>query len=201
MLDGGYYAIKGFSFQFDRTILALFDSADEQKDVFIENIQDINSNDFVMQVKYKESQNYSDLKIRDPVLQLLEEYQKDNKQKFVLYCHFKDKVPGVETIDLERINSILKQSTGKSKEALNLNKRLAAFDQNQINAFIGNFTLFFAPDYDSQFEKLLQLLMALLLIVEVRSQENVGQFYLLRSEVGPGSHKTTRPQADSSLPH
>jgi len=41
----------------------------------------------------------------------------------------------------------------------------------------------------------------LVLIVEVRSQENVGQLYLLRLEVGPGSHKTTRPQADSSLPH
>lgn len=200
MLDGGYYAIKGFSFQFDRTILELLDSVDDQNFVFIENIQDINTDNFVMQVKYKESQSYADLKIREPVLQLLEEYQKDNNQKFVLYCHFKDKETGVEIIDLERINSILKQSTGKSKEALTLNKRLEAFDQNQISSFINNFTLFFAPDYDSQFEKLLKHLMAL---SYVKSEELAVLYYsniveylkrIVLSNTDPSLRKTCKSE-------
>lgn len=38
--DGGYYAIKGFLYQFDNAILEIMDNPD--KEVGIEHIQDIN---------------------------------------------------------------------------------------------------------------------------------------------------------------
>lgn len=44
MTDGGYYAIKGFSFQIDKTILELFNAIDENQTTNIEQIQDINAN-------------------------------------------------------------------------------------------------------------------------------------------------------------
>ena len=74
-MDGGYYAIKGFEFQIDKTILEILGT---DKDVSLENIQDVNTDSVVIQVKYKETQEYSDNKIREPVLQLIEEFKKDS---------------------------------------------------------------------------------------------------------------------------
>ena len=87
MSDGGYYAIKGFEFQIDKTILELF-KADDTTPVCLEQIQDINTNDFVMQVKYKETQKYTPAKIKEPVIQLIDEYQKFPTKKYYLYCYF-----------------------------------------------------------------------------------------------------------------
>ena len=55
--DGGYYAIKGFLYQFDVTIQEILVNA--EKDVQFEQIQDINYDDYVIQIKHKETQEYS----------------------------------------------------------------------------------------------------------------------------------------------
>ena len=107
MVDGGYYAIKGFAFQFDRTILEIFNATDDKEMVSLENIQDINTDSFVMQVKYRESQDFSESKIREPVLQLIEEHSKATNRKIVLYCHFRDKRPGVEWNSPENVDKQL----------------------------------------------------------------------------------------------
>ena len=69
-MDGGYYAIKGFAFQIDKAILEILD-ADDSTQVKIEEIQDINSENFVIQVKYKEKARFTPSKIKEPVLQLI----------------------------------------------------------------------------------------------------------------------------------
>ncbi len=161
MSDGGYYAIKGFAFQFDKTILELFNEPDENTSINIEQIQDISGENFVMQVKYKEQQDYSDNKIKEPVIQLIEEFQKDQTKEYILYCHFRDISPKVEVIGLPKLNNILSLSTGKSKESEKINRRINDLIPTLKNDFITKFKLIFAPTCDAQFVQVLTKLKAL----------------------------------------
>ena len=53
--DGGHYAIKGFMYQFDKTLLEAL--AHRHTTIRFENQQDIDYEDFVLQVKHKETQS------------------------------------------------------------------------------------------------------------------------------------------------
>jgi hypothetical protein len=45
--DGGYYAIKGFTFQFDKSLLVVLEN--QESDVEIEQIQDIGVDNYYIQ--------------------------------------------------------------------------------------------------------------------------------------------------------
>jgi hypothetical protein len=159
--DGGYYAIKGFDFQIDKTILALFDDVSKSSFVAIEKIQDLNTDDLIVQVKYKETQEFANSKIREPVVQLIEEFIADpSRKKFVLYCHFKDRAPGSLTFDQDGIDDILKITLGKDPSGAHRKKFEAVqkIDLATRKAFAARFTLQFAEDYDSQFSKVIEVL-------------------------------------------
>jgi hypothetical protein len=137
MSDGGYYAIKGFEFQIDKTILELF-KADATTPICLEQIQDINTNDFVMQVKYKETKNYTPAKIKEPVIQLINEYQKFPTKEYYLYCYFndvEDKMKNLTSIELDRI-------LGNKKDD---------FSKSQKDGFVSNFELHFSKSFQDQF--------------------------------------------------
>lgn len=198
MADGGYYAIKGFAFQFDRAILEILMSADEQQMVSLENIQDIDTDRFVMQVKYRESQDFSENKIREPVLQLIETYREKPNQAYVLYCHFRNMDPGIERPDLDKLNKILTLSNGKSAPLVALNQRIKALSQQLRTSFCVNFQIVYAPDYDSQFDNVLKTLMKL---PYVRTEDLAIIFYgmiveqlktLVISTSNPTKRKTCR---------
>lgn len=152
-MDGGYYAIKGFEFQIDKTILEILNT---DVDVSLENIQDINTDSIVIQVKYKETQYYSDNKIREPVLQLIEEFKKDSTKQYKLFCYFSGKDEGEENVDIARLNSILTLSTGKTKKAIKLNDRITAIDDNVKNDFIDKFFISYSKDYQLQFSDIIK---------------------------------------------
>lgn len=82
--DGGYYAIKGFLYQFDKSIIELL-SVGGSQEIFIEHTQDINYQNYVLQIKHKEASKYSNSKIREPIIKLLEIYNNDTSKKFCLY--------------------------------------------------------------------------------------------------------------------
>ncbi|MFC1451081.1 hypothetical protein ABXK36_35330, partial [Bacillus cereus] len=65
--DGGYYAIKGFIYQFDITMIEILKNKD--MDIFVEFQQDLNYEDYVIQVKHKETQNFSIGKLKNAILQ------------------------------------------------------------------------------------------------------------------------------------
>ena len=56
--DGGYYAIKGFLYQFDKAIIEVLTNPNAI--VGVEEKQDIDYQDFVIQVKHKETQEYKE---------------------------------------------------------------------------------------------------------------------------------------------
>ena len=54
--DGAYYAIKGFLYQFDYTILKILESSNENELIKIEQEQDLRYEDYFVQVKYYETE-------------------------------------------------------------------------------------------------------------------------------------------------
>jgi hypothetical protein len=144
--DGGYYAIKGFAYQIDKAILELLDTEKSEAEICIENIQDIDSESFVMQIKYKETQKFSNSKIKEPVIQLIDEFlnNKDQSKKYYLYCFFKDRdAINTGSLSLETLNKIL----GKKSD------RYADKDKN---SFLENFKLDFSPSFQEQFEQVIE---------------------------------------------
>jgi hypothetical protein len=141
--QGGYYALKGFIYQFDKSLLEILNN--KTKDVQIEQIQDIGVEDFFIQVKYKETQSYADSKIRPAVLQLFKLFLENKNKKFKLYCYFKDNQSHIEILTIKKLNSILGSD---SKSFSNDNKK----------EFLKQFTLEFSNNFEKQFVELIKLI-------------------------------------------
>jgi len=136
-MDGGYYAIKGFEYQIDKNILEILKEADVNKAINIEQNQDIDTADFVMQVKYKEATKFTPSKIKKPVIQLIDEYKKDNSKIYILYCFFKDFNGYKESTSIDLI-------LGSSK---------TNYSQKEKTDFEKSFELKFSPQFDIQLEQ------------------------------------------------
>lgn len=142
--DGGYYAIKGFEYQIDKTILEILDATNQNDQISLENIQDISSGSYVVQVKYKETQNFSPSKIKAPVVQLMEEFRQDSLPDYILYAYFKD---------IQNYKTIVDANKKISKESLDLilgDSKVDFTDYEKIS-FIEKFFLDFAPTFQEQF--------------------------------------------------
>ncbi|TFH43278.1 MAG: hypothetical protein E4G94_05085 [ANME-2 cluster archaeon] len=146
MSDGGYYAIKGFEFQIDKTILELF-KADDTTRICLEQIQDVNTNDFVMQMKYRETQKYTPAKIKEPVIQLINEYQKCPTKKYYIYCYFNDVECENKNITCNELDRIL---GNKSDD----------FPKSLKDGFVSNFELHFSKSFQDQFIQAVEIIEA-----------------------------------------
>jgi hypothetical protein len=148
--DGGYYAIKGFAYQIDKFICNIL-NADESAEIYIENIQDISTDDYVMQVKYHENQVFSPSKIKEPVEQLIVEFQRDNTKKYYLYAHFGNFPKKSQfnassnTISIVKINKILGKNANQYSDEIK-------------NSFISQFTLDFVVDFQTHFSYAITLI-------------------------------------------
>lgn len=141
-MDGGYYAIKGFEYQIDKTLSEVLSSTGDDTLLCLEQIQDINDDDFVMQVKYKEATKLTPSVIRKPILQLIEEFNSDQTKNYILYCYFGDTNGYTENVDLNFLNDIL----GKEKDT---------FTTILKNQFLTKFKLCFSKDFQTHFQAVL----------------------------------------------
>lgn len=141
-MDGGYFAIKGFEYQIDKSILEVLSCSDINEEVSIEQIQDINTESFVMQIKYKEATKLTPSVIRKPIIQLIDEYKNNPTKDYILYCYFSDK-NGYSS----EVNSIyLDQILGKKST----NYSVQVKDQ-----FLSKFKLIFSETFHNQFQSTL----------------------------------------------
>lgn len=138
-VDGGYYAIKGFLYQFDTAITKVL--SNPVVEVGIERKQDIDYQDFVIQVKHKETQDYQNHKIKKPVLQLLEMFKQDQSQRFCLYSYFRNRIPSKWAPSLAELDSIL-------------GNRKADYSSELKKGFVENFYIQFSEDFETQFLEL-----------------------------------------------
>lgn len=141
--DDGYYAIKGFLYQFDKALIEILKNPGIV--VMIEHREDIDFQDFVIQVKHKETQDYKDHKIRKPVMQLLELFKTDQSQRYCLYCHFRDREPAKWILTVDELDGIL----GKQKDD---------YTDYLKKKFIDSFWVQFSENFESQFLQLIDLI-------------------------------------------
>lgn len=137
-VDGGAIAIRGFLFQFDKTIIEAI--SNRSKTVSFECRQDIDFDDYVIQVKHHAALDFSPSRIKSPVLQLLRTFQADRNAKTILYCHFRDKAPGDWMLTKKELASIIGSSVATSLP-----------DDVQVG-FIANFKIRFSVDFEAQFQ-------------------------------------------------
>lgn len=143
--DGGYYALKGYLYQFNKTIKKILESEDENKDIGFEREQDIDDEDSIIQIKYKEESKFYNSSIKKPIIQLIKHYQSDSKKSFFLYCYFKNKNESSErkSIDINQLNEILGEDSCK-------------FEDKIKTDFVSKFTLIFSDDFNSSFEAIIK---------------------------------------------
>jgi hypothetical protein len=139
--NGGYYAIKGFTYQFDKTILQILENPNEN--VQIEQIQDVGLQNYYIQIKYKESQTYSPSKIKMAVHQLLACFQLNKSNRFLLYCYFKNRSPETKKLSSNELDSILSDRKNEFSESIK-------------NEFLKKFTIEFSEDYEKQFKSVIK---------------------------------------------
>lgn len=142
-IDGGYYAIKGFLYQFDKALIEIM--TNPHVPVGIEQRQDVEYQDFVIQVKHKETQDYQHHKIKKPVMQLLDMFEEDQTQKFCLYCYFRDREPSKWTPSLTELDTIL----GVKKGCYTL-----SIKEN----FVEKFYIHFSENFEKQFSSVIDLI-------------------------------------------
>ena len=142
--DGGYFAIKGFLYQFDKTLIEALEHPTVT--VAFENRQDIDYEDYVLQVKHKETQTYSPTKIRQAVKGLLDIFAQDPSAKLVLYCHFADKAPAKLRLTIRGLDTVL-DAAAKRQHPVSLRQK-----------FLQRFIVRFSEDYETQFRHTLSLL-------------------------------------------
>lgn len=151
---GGYYALKGFAYQIDKAILEII-KPENSEQVDIEKIQDISSQHYVLQVKYKETQNYSNSKVKEPILQLVEEFILDPSKEYRLYCYFKDKQSSALKLNMGMLNDILTPIDGSSSKSLKINQRIQNLAEDKKEEFLNKFKIIYAPEFQEQFIEVL----------------------------------------------
>lgn len=165
-MDGGYYAIKGFEYQIDKSIFEVLSCHDLNQEVSIEQIQDLNTESFVMQVKYKEATKLIPSVIRKPIIQLIDEFKNDSTKDYILYCYFADTNGHTEEVDIDFLDSIL----GKEKNS---------FDSTTKTEFLIRFKLCFSENFQNQFQLVLNKLLEYNFCV---SKDNAIYFYAILAD-------------------
>ncbi|WP_336637850.1 hypothetical protein [Lysinibacillus fusiformis] len=163
VLDGGYYAIKGFNFQYDYTLLKLLENEDEEQIMEIEITEDLGDSSSYIQVKYKERTNYTPSSLKKPVLQLMELYKRD-KRSPILYAHFNDKGEEEWQPNKTELDVIIGNCNVKAKEYI--------IDETLKEDFLANFKIIFTNKYQDQFEKLIDVI-----IKKFKCDEDIALIY------------------------
>jgi len=103
--DGGYHAIKGFAYQFDASLMRIFENLSSVSE--LEGKQDLSVENYHIQVKHR-SEKFSVSAVTSAVQLMFRQFQQDNSSQFILHCHFSDQE------DYEELTRVL---TSLSSEA------------------------------------------------------------------------------------
>lgn len=146
MSDGGYYAIKGFVYQFDKSIIEILNNPNKQ--VAVEQDQDINYEDYIVQVKYYETaydKSQIKQKLKATTLSLMDEFIKDESKSYCLYAYFNGQNEKVWKPDLTELNDLL----GKNKDD---------YKDDFKTRFLAKYVIVYATDFKSQFKNTIEMI-------------------------------------------
>jgi len=137
-MDGAYVAIRGFKYQFDRSIVEIFNNP--SKPIRIEQLQDYEYDDYFVQVKYHDTiytAPQQKQKIKKPLLQLIDQHKVDPSKKFILYIYLKGVSPSKKALSISELDTIL-------------GNKSTNYSISEKTSFAKDFTLIHAPDFESQ---------------------------------------------------
>lgn len=142
-MDGAYIALRGYKYQFDKTILEIF--ANPTLDIKVEQIQDYAYDDYEVQVKYHNT-DYDPAaqkgKTKKPILQLIDNYIANPKKKYVLYIYFKGIAPIKKTFKTVADLEIIIGKKTKYTSAI-------------LTGFVKTFTVIYADDFEHNYSELI----------------------------------------------
>lgn len=142
-MDGAYIALRGYKFQFDRSILEIFNNP--TKTIEIEQLQDYGYDDYFVQVKYHNTYYTAaqqKQQIKKPLVQLFQQYLKNRSKKFILFIYFKCVPTSKKKLSISELDTLLGR-----------NKKFSAIDKA---GFIKCFTLIYADDFENQYKSVIQ---------------------------------------------
>lgn len=142
-IEGGSRAIKGFLFQFDRTISETIENP--HSEVTFEQEEDIQRDKYYIQVKERGGSKYYPSAIRNAVEQIFDLFLEDETRKFSLYCHFQDRDKSRWNPSANDVNEIF----GKNNQR---------HEHGKVPAFCGSFFVEFSHNYDEEFKEVIQKL-------------------------------------------
>ena len=103
--DGGHDAIKGFAYQFDKTLLEIFRSPRER--LQIEGAQDLSGEHYHMQIKNRSGKFYLSV-IGKAVRKMFAQFTINRSPSYILHCHFADQAPGTcRSHNAEELDNLL----------------------------------------------------------------------------------------------
>lgn len=143
--EGGKHAIKGFVYQFDKTLCEVFDNPNQT--ILFEQQEDVQYEDFFMQIKHRECSKYYPSSIRQPVKELIKIFKDGGgSRKLCLYCHFKDRKVDDWRPSTEEIKTILGKDISDKDD-----DDVVIYDADTIKSFAGSFKVVFAENYEVNF--------------------------------------------------
>lgn len=139
--DGGHDAIKGFAYQFDKTLLEIFQNPRQRLE--IEGAQDLSGEHYHMQIKNRSGKFYLSV-IAKAVRRMFLQFMSNRDSSYILHCHFVDQPPGTSRLlTPDELNSLL---SGQFDE----------IDQDVKLQFSKSFCINFSEDYETQFKSVLR---------------------------------------------
>jgi hypothetical protein len=141
-MDGAYIALRGYKYQFDRTIVEIFNNPNGE--VEIEQLQDYGYNDYLVQVKYHNTDYTAaqqNQKVKKPLVFLFEQFLKHKAKKFILFIYLKGVAPSKKTLTIDELDAFLGKTT--------------KFSAAEKAEFIKAFTLIHAEDFETQYKELI----------------------------------------------
>ncbi|MET7583525.1 hypothetical protein [Streptomyces microflavus] len=143
--DGGHDAIKGFAYQFDKTLLDIFQSPGQRFEV--EGAQDLSSERYYMQIKNRTGKFYLSV-LRKAVRKMFAQFLTSQDAAFILHCHFADQAPGTtRLLTPDELNVLLSGQFDEVEPDLKLQ-------------FSKSFCINFSEDYETQFKAVLKSITA-----------------------------------------
>lgn len=151
-------AIRGYMYQFDRTILILLDSSPEDT-ITVEGIEDIDllSDGYLTaeQCKYWAGSAFSLSGIRDAVSAMLGYFADGRELSYRLYIHTSRAEDTPSTLSVSELKKCLTLVKRKSKEVVKLYEE---YPETTLYAFSQSLRIVRGPDYETQSETVIDRL-------------------------------------------
>lgn len=152
-------AIKGYAYQFDRTIIAILDAEREGKSVTIEGCEDIDIHGELssesVQCKYHEDRAFSLSGLRQVILPMLQAFRDGKRYGYRLYAHYSDAKSVPRKLTVTQIKQALTEKKRDSPIAI---EHFKSFSTEVLCEFAEVFSITPGPSYDRQQEELLSKL-------------------------------------------